>query len=134
MIRSKRSLARQAAFIALLEEHQAAAADYDHDCEEDIRHYVDGQKACQRFVAVTMNYSSSGGKPFFYPEFRSLEVAVSRATEYADDDTFEEVPLEVRDLDTGARWRPCWDNVPFTSGPSIAAVNVETGSFEVRAS
>lgn len=113
---------RAHAFAALLEEYDASPNEYDEGEEEDPRPFLNGEQEPSRFVCVTINYSSHGyGKHFFLPTFDDQAAAEARAVEFADDDIFEELPVEVRDLDTGASF-PAHRTVGF--GPKEPLVIV----------
>jgi hypothetical protein len=96
-----RQQARRKAFAALFEEDGSDPTNYDEGEEEDPRPYLSGEKDLGRFVCVTINWSSSGGKLFYLPEFDDFESAKARAEFYDRDDLFEEIPVKVVDLDNG---------------------------------
>ncbi len=97
-------MTRLDALKALLEKYGASVEDYDHDVEEDLRPYFECDDTAEvgRYCCVTVNYSSHGGAKFFFlPEFEDLNDAQDRAVEFMHDGIFEEIPVEVVDLDTG---------------------------------
>ena len=95
---------RRAAFAALLKRSGDSPGDYDEGEEEDPRPYISGKKQLGRFVCVTKNWSNSAGKSFYLPTFGDWESARARAEAYDTDDIFEEIPVAIVDLDTGADW------------------------------
>lgn len=111
-------------FAALLERYQQSPEDYDAGEEEDPRPYFDSTAELSRYVCVTVNYTSHGyAKYFFLPTFDYELAAEARAVEYAQDDIFEELPVEVYDLDSGCSWKPEWRKLPFAmeEGPCTGA-------------
>lgn len=98
---------REDKLLDLLKEYGMEPTDYDEGEEEDPRPYFNGEASCEKFVCVTVNYTSHGhAKYFFLPTFDTAEGAMVRAELYAHDDIFEELPVAVIDLDTGARYTP----------------------------
>lgn len=93
-------------FGTLMEKYQMSPEDYDEGEVEDPRPYFNGERECERYACVTMNWSSHGYAKHFFLLFDSAEVAMARASEYDRDDIFEELPVEVVDLDTGDAWTP----------------------------
>lgn len=93
------------AFAELLDRDGSSPNDYDAGEEEDPRIYLSGEEEIGRFVCVTTNWSSRGHEMTFYlPTFNDWEAAAARAVEYIQDDLFEEIPLKIVDLETGAEW------------------------------
>ena len=106
---------RLARFKQLLTDYHASPTDYDEGEEEDPRPYFTGEEQLCRYVCVTVNYSSHGeAKYFFLPTFDDPAAAMDRAVEYARDDLFEELPVEVHDLDGGPSYTPSWHAVPWS--------------------
>lgn len=98
----------------LLARYDQAAGDYDEGEDEDPRPYLDGREECGRWCCVTVNYSSHGGaKYFFLPTFDDAATAQARAVDYPDDGAFEELPVAVVDLDTGAARVPVWRSLSW---------------------
>ena len=93
-------------FAKLMEDYHQSPSDYDAGEEEDPRPYFDGSRELEQYAIVTVNYSSHGEAKHFFLATDALEYAFARAVEYATDDIFEELPVAVVDLDTGARWEP----------------------------
>lgn len=117
LVRTPLAVARRDAFRSLLAEYEVSEEEYDRGEEEDPRPFVAGRSRCSQFVCVTLNYSSRGGPmPFFLPTFDSLADAQRRAVEFAADDVFEELPVEVRDLDSGESWGPDWSTLGWSKG------------------
>lgn len=106
---------RREAFGKLMERFQQTPTDYDEGEEEDPRPYFTGEKLVARFCCVTINYSSHGeGKYFFLPTFDNAADACDRATKYATDDIFEELPVLVADLDEGREMSPIYRRITWT--------------------
>lgn len=104
---------RREAFAKLIEQYGQRPDDYDEGEEEDPRPYLSGELSLDPWIVVTANYSSHGErKVFFLPEF-SRHAAQQRAVYYADDDIFEELPVEVVNLDTGEVWVPRWGSLQW---------------------
>jgi len=100
---SDKQTRRREAFAALMESDGCLPTDYDAGEEEDPRPYLSGEEPIGRFVCVTKNWSSHGEEKLFYlPTFDDLMLATNRAEEYCDDDIFEELPVRIVDLDSGA--------------------------------
>lgn len=109
---------RREAFAKLIAAHQQSPSDYDEDVEEDPRPYLSGAVELDPWIVVTANYSSHGErKVFFLPE-PSRTDAYLRAVEYAQDDIFEELPVEVVNLDTGEVWVPRWSSLQWRPEPA----------------
>lgn len=73
------------------------------------------------YVAVT---GTAGDNPrhYVYADFEALEAAQLRATDDADDPIFSEIPVAVVNLDTGARWVPCWRSLQWSYNSPHALV------------
>lgn len=116
---------RRAAFAALLKRDRSSPDDYpdDEEAEENPRPYLSGEEEIGRFVAVTLNWSSSDGRLLYLPTYDRLDLAILRAEEYDRDDIYEEIPIKVVDLDEGteifANPMYSWDARP--SGRLLAA-------------
>lgn len=109
---------RLVAFKELMDRHYQTPDDYDTGAEEDPRPYFAREAALGRYVCVTANPvpGNSDGKTFFLPRFDDLADAQARAIEFADDDVFAEMPVEIVDLDTGRRWHPSWSSLRWRAG------------------
>lgn len=94
-------------FTQLMARFQQAPTDYDEGEEEDPRPYVSGEKELSRFCCVTVHR----GKYFFLPTFDEAFDACNRATEFAYDDIFEEIPVAVVDLDEGREMIPLFRRI-----------------------
>ena len=115
-------MTRQGRFAALMKRYQQSPDDYDEGEEEDPRPYFTGECELSRYVCVTVNFSSHGeSKYFFLPTFDSVEDAADRAVLFAEDDIFEELPVEVHDLDSGCSFLPKWDTLQFEPEPGPCA-------------
>lgn len=106
-------MTRTAELLAMMLEYQADPEDYDEGEEEDPRPYLNGESELERFACVTVNYSSHGYEKPFFLFFPERDAAELRAMEYVQDDIFEEIPVEVRDLDTGEKWMPDWSSLKW---------------------
>jgi hypothetical protein len=105
---------RVEAFKKLIESYNQAPTDYDEGEEEDPRLYIEGHEPIAPWCCVTVNYSSHGyAKHFFLPCFEERDAAELRATEFAQDGTFEELPVAVVNLDTGETHEPNWGSVEW---------------------
>lgn len=69
------------------------------------------RKVPLEFAVVT----SGGGGPSYciYADYDSPAAAFKAALEHIEDSIFSETPHSVINLDTGARWEPEWDRVPW---------------------
>lgn len=107
-------MTRSERLLKLIESYGHTPHDYDEGEEEDPRPYISGEKACERWCCVTVNFTSHG-KPkwFFLPIFAERDAAELRAVEYAGDDIFEELPVAVVDLDSGEEYVVAWDSLGF---------------------
>lgn len=95
------------AFADLMEADGCLPTDYDEGEEEDPRPYLSGEEPIGRFVCVTKNWSSHGEEKLFYlPIYNDLMLATNRAEEYCEDDIFEELPVKIVDLESGAVYHP----------------------------
>lgn len=100
----------------LLVKYQQTVEDYDEEVEEDLRPYFSNRDRIElgRYCCVTVNYSSHGhAKYFFLPRFETSSDARQRAYEFISDEIFEEIPVEVVDLDTGEAWEPLLHLAPW---------------------
>lgn len=95
---------------ALMDGYSQTPDDYDDDeVEENVRLHFNGERYTDRFCCVTVN----DGKFFFLPQFKTQDEATSRAVEFAQDDIFPEIPVEVHDLDTGKSVHPRWHTLEW---------------------
>jgi hypothetical protein len=102
----------------LMASYSQVPEDYDEGEEEDPRPYFTGEAELARYVCVTVNYTSHGEPKFFFlPTFDDPQLAQERAVEYAQDDLFEELPVEVYDLDSGCSFTPDWTSLQWERGP-----------------
>jgi hypothetical protein len=102
-------------FTQLMARFHQSPGDYDEGEEEDPRPYFSGEKELARFCCVTLNYTSHGEeKYFFLPTFENASDACNRATEYATDDIFEELPVLVVDLDEGREMSPLYRRIMWS--------------------
>lgn len=106
-------MTRRERFIEVMEWYGMKATDYDPGEEEDPSEYVSGERECERYACVTVNYSSHGEAKHFFLLFEDKNVAMARACDYAQDDLFEELPVAVYDLDSRAVWEPDFETVQW---------------------
>lgn len=90
----------------VLNNWHADVQDFPEECEEDLRPYFNGERSPERYVCVTVNYSSHGEAKHFFLLFPSARQAKERAMEYAQDSLFEELPVAVIDLDEERTYKP----------------------------
>lgn len=108
-------------FIRLMAAYQQTPDDYDREVEEDVRPYFrdGGAEDLYRYVAVTRG--GGDGKVFFYPVYAQKDDAIARCVEFAEDDIYAEIPVEVHDLDSGCSFLPNWGTLQFEPEPGPCA-------------
>lgn len=104
---------RRDAFARLLAAYGLGPTDYDEGEEEDPRPYLDGELSVLPWALVTVNYTSHGEAKYFFLLFDAIGEAMERGVRFAQDDIFEELPVEVVNLDTGASFEPDYDALPW---------------------
>jgi hypothetical protein len=109
---------RIAKFAKLIASYGHHPEDYDEGEEEDPRPYLSGELTLDRYVVVTVNYTSHGQGKYFFLSEPELRGAQDRAVLFAQDDLFEELPVAVVDLDTDREYVPSWFNLPWKEAAS----------------
>lgn len=105
-----------------LARYEALCAHYDikpiaGSCAgEDLLAVRAGELPLTRFIAVTRHDELYYAKP----SSATLDGAQLAATFYAEDDIYDEVPVAVVDLATGASFEPIWDELPWRESSGLA--------------
>ncbi len=102
-------MGREDAYRALLDEYGIDPDGATYSGEEDAKLQLDGDDPIRKYAIVTV----SGEYPYVTARHDTLRLAKRAATSYVSDDVYAESPVLIVNLDTGTRYEPDWDALPW---------------------